>query len=451
MNKAYIKHILFTVAVAIGLGGCKPNIEGPAGTTHGSADFSRYIAVGNSLTAGYADGGLYLEGQQNSYPSIIAKGMASVGGGTFTQPLFNADQSNGSGYIALSGFDKTTGNPITTTVSTNLAVTGQTNIPGFGPVTTYAKYTGTDLNNYGVPGIKLAHITYAPYGNLNGYFERLLPGAEGTHTTTYLDFVMQKPFTFFSNWLGNNDALLYATSGGAGDVLTDKATFAQLYTLLIGTLTSKGAKGVCATIPDVTAIPYFNTVTTGQILAGVQKASPTVQAIYINAKTTADAAGTTYAPRPATAADLIVLTFPTSMIGQPVATPVGNLPYGLTPYTPIDNKYVLDANEVALTKDYVSSYNNTIKSVAASKGLAVADMYAFLNDVKAHGLLIDGVSLSSAYISGGIFSLDGVHLTPRGYSIVAGQFIKAINAQYGSNIPMPNVASYRGVKFPAGS
>ncbi|NCD71037.1 SGNH/GDSL hydrolase family protein [Mucilaginibacter agri] len=435
------------VLLAASLAACKPSIETPA-PSHGSADFSRYIAVGNSLTAGYADGGLYLEGQQNSYPSIIAKQMQQVGGGTFTQPLFSQDQANGSGYLQLTGFDKTTGAPTTAPVTTNLAVTGQVTIPGFGAVTTYTKYTGTDLNNYGVPGIKLAHITYAPYGNLNGFYERLLPGAEGTHTTTYLDFITAKPFTFFTNWLGNNDALGYATSGGAGDVLTDKATFNALYSGLMTKLTASGQKGAVATIPDVTAIPYFNTVTVAAILASVQKANPAVQALFINAKSDATAAGTAYAARPATANDLIVLTFPTSKIGTLVSTPAGMLPYGLTPYSPIENQYVLDANEVTLTKDYVTSYNNTIKSVAASKGIAVNDMYTFLNNVKAHGLVVDGVNLNAGYISGGIFSLDGVHLTPRGYAIVANEFIKAINAQYGSTIPLADAASYRSVKFP---
>ncbi|OKS86820.1 hypothetical protein RG47T_2277 [Mucilaginibacter polytrichastri] len=439
--KLYLYILLLT-----GLYACKPSVQTPA-PSHGSADFSRYISVGNSLTAGYADGGLYLEGQQNSYPSIIAKQMASVGGGSFTQPLFADAQANGSGYLQLTGFTAT-GSPITASVTTNLAVTGQTAIPGFGNVITYAKYTGTDLNNYGVPGIKLLHVTLASYGNLNGFYERLLTGAEGTHNTAYLDFITAKPFTFFSNWLGNNDALGYATSGGAGDLLTDKGTFAALYSAVMTKLTASGQKGVVATIPDVTSIPYFNTVTVAAILAGVQKANPAVQALFINAKSDATAAGTTYAARPATANDLIVLTFPTAKIGTLVSTPAGMLPYGLTPYSPIENQYVLDANEVALTKDYVIAYNNTIKSVAASKNIAVNDMYTFLNNLKAHGLVVDGVSLSSAYISGGIFSLDGVHLTPRGYSVVANEFIKAINTQYGSNIPLANVANYRGVKFP---
>ncbi len=432
---------IYIIAGLLLLGACKPNIDTPK-PSHGSADFTRYIAVGNSLTAGYADGGLYLAGQMVSYPSIIGKQMQSVGGGAFSQPLFSTTQANGSGYLSLTGFNPN-GTPITTPVTTNLAITGQQAIPGFGNVTLYAKYSG-EINNYGVPGIKLFHITYAPYGNLNGYYERLLSGNEGTHTTAYLDFVTAKPFTFFSNWLGNNDALGYATSGGAGDVLTDKNTFAQLYGLLISKLTANGQKGVVGTIPDVTSVPYFTTITVGAILGAVQKANPAAQALFINALVS----GTTYAPRPATAKDLIVLTFPTSMIGQPVSTPYGTLPYGLTPYSPIDNQYVLDQNEIALTEDYINSYNATIKSIAATNGLAVFDAYTFLNNIKQNGLVVDGVSVNSGYISGGLFSLDGVHLTPRGYAIVANEFIKAINGKYGSSIPAVNISDYNGVKFP---
>jgi lysophospholipase L1-like esterase len=435
-NYVYLAGLLLVAA-------CKPEIHTPAPSS-GSANFSRYIALGNSLTAGFADGGLYLGGQLNSYPGIIGQQMRSVGGGVFTQPLFGADQANGSGYLKLSGFNAD-GTPILTQVTTNLAIRGTVTIPGFGPVTLYTKYAG-QINNYGVPGIKLAHILYAPYGNLNGFYERLLPGNAGTNTTPYLSFVLARKFTFFSNWLGNNDALGYATTGGAGDVLTPKDQFAGLYSLLIDSLTAAGQKGVVATISDVTAIPYFNTITVGAILAGVQKVNPQAQALYINALVS----GSTYAPRAATAKDLIILTFPTSKIGQlvPAPPPYGMLPYGLTPYTPIDNQYVLDQNEVAMTEDYISSYNGAIRSIAAAKGLAVFDAYTFLNNIKLHGLVADGVSLNTGYISGGIFSLDGIHLTPRGYAIVANEFIKAINGKYGSSIPQVSVSQYGGVKFP---
>jgi hypothetical protein len=441
MKMKFLKRYVFIITGVLLLGACKPEINTPK-PSRGSADFSRYIAVGNSLTAGYADGGLYLAGQQASFPALMAEQMKAVGGGPFYQPLFTPDQSNGSGYLQLTGFNAN-GTPQITPVTTNLAIRGVATIPGFGNVTLYTKYAG-DINNYGVPGIKLQQITYAPYGNLNGFFERLLPGNSPTNSTTYLDFITAKPFTFFSNWLGNNDALSYATSGGAGDVLTDKATFNQLYQLLIARLTASGQKGVCATIPDVTSVPFFNTITVGAIVAGIQKANPAVTGIYINALTSAG----THAARVATAKDLILLSFNTGKMGQPVTTRFGALPYGLTPYTPIEDQYVLDQNEVALTEDYVNAYNQTIKSVSAAHGLAVFDAFTALNTIKAHGTTVDGVNINSNYISGGLFGLDGVHLTPQGYAFIANELIKVINAKYGSSIPAVNVANYKGVKFP---
>src|SRR5580704_14185948 len=129
--KTFKQHI-YIIAGLLLLGACKPDIHTPKPSS-GSADFSRYISVGNSLTAGYADGGLYLAGQQNSYPSIIAKQLQSVGGGPFNQPLFSADQANGSGYLKLTGFSPS-GTPITTPVTSNLAIRGQITIPGFGNV-----------------------------------------------------------------------------------------------------------------------------------------------------------------------------------------------------------------------------------------------------------------------------------------------------------------------------
>lgn len=438
------KHYLYILAATLGLAACKPTIDVPT-PSKGSADFTRYIAVGNSLTAGYADGGLYLTGQQNSYPSIIAKQMQSVNSSlTFDQPLFASSQANGSGYLKLTGFDAS-GNPVTASVTTNLAYVGTATVPGYGTVNLMAKYTG-NIDNYGVPGIKLLHLTSTLYPNVNPYFDRMLTTTSPNNTTTYLSLITSKPFTFFTNWLGNNDALGYATGGGGGytgaDALTDPNIFSALYNQLITSLTATGAKGCVATIPDVTTVPYFTTITVPLVLATVQKANPAVQALYINA---ANAAGTSYAPRVATAADLIVLTFPTSKIGVPNGS---GYPYGLHPLNPIETQYVLDVNEQALVKTAVNSYNATIKNVAASKGLAVFDAYTFLTNIKANGYLINGISLNSNYISGGIFSLDGVHLTPRGYSIVANQFIGAINSTYGSSIPLANVSAYNGIIFP---
>src|ERR1700761_8251858 len=141
---------IYILAVLSIITACKPSITRPV-ATKGSADFTRYIAVGNSLTAGYADGGLYLAGQLNSYPSIIAKQMASVGGGSFTQPLFTTAQANGTGYQQLTGFTST-GSPILTAVAP-AAIRSSITLPGLGTIPLFTKYTGP-LENYGVPGIK---------------------------------------------------------------------------------------------------------------------------------------------------------------------------------------------------------------------------------------------------------------------------------------------------------
>ncbi|WP_158797142.1 SGNH/GDSL hydrolase family protein [Pedobacter sp. L105] len=435
MQSNYIFRSIIALGI-ITMASCKPEFK-TITPSKGTADFSRYIAVGNSLTAGYADGGLYLEGQQNSYPEMIAAQMKAVGGGAFSSPFFTAAQANGSGYLKLTGFTAS-GTPTTAAVTTDLAVRDQITIPPYGNITLYTKYTG-DLNNYGVPGIKLLQITSGGYANLNGYFERLLPDNSPAINTSYLSFVTAKPFTFFSCWLGNNDILLYATAGGASptDQPTDKGTFAALYNLAISTLTASGAKGVVATIPDVLSTPYFNTVTLASLLKAVQVSAPTVNALYIQTGSGA--------VRAATAADYFVLPLASANL---IGTPNGaGYPYGLHPLNPITSQYVLDKDEAAIVADYTDSYNATIKSVAASKGLAVMDAYALLNEYGS-GKAVNGVTVSAAYITGNLFSLDGIHLTPMGYAIVANAYIKAINTQYGSSIPIVDVTKYRGVKFP---
>lgn len=403
----------------------------------GSADFSRYISVGNSITSGFADGGLYLAGQQVAFPNLLAGQMKLAGGGAFTSPLFSADQANGSGYLKLTGYN-TDGTPIIVRVTTNLAIREQATITGI-PVTLYTKYTG-DLNNYGVPGIKLADVTNPLYGNYNGFYERLLPSNAGTNATAYLDFVTAKAFTFFTCWLGNNDVLGYATSSGtsATDPLTDKATFAQLYNTAITALTKSGAKGVVSTIPDVTVLPFFHYITVPALVAAAQKLSPLFTTIYIQALN----ANGNYITRAATNTDLIMLTFDTSLLGQIV----NGLPYyGLSPANPLLSKEVLDATEAAKVQDYVSSYNTAIKAVAATMNLPVFDSYTLLNQLKT-GIIQDGVTLNNNFISGGFFSLDGIHFTPRGNAYVADEIIKVINAKYGSNVPALNISSYNAVK-----
>lgn len=404
---------------------CKPSIDLPA-SSKGSVDFSRYVAIGNSLTAGYADGGLYRDGQLNSYPSMIAGQLKALGGGKFVQPLFIPGQENGSGYLSLTGFTST-GLPVIKPVTTDLAIRGISPITGL-PL--YTKFIDS-INNYGVPGIRVSDLIDPAYGIKNPYLERLETTAEAG-LVGYAQKVFQSKPTFFTCWLGNNDALQYALSGGVFPPLTPPAAFQQIYAGFIGQLIQfTKAKGVMGTIPDVTLIPYFNTKTVAKILAQ----APAGASLYITTGTGA--------VRKATSADLIVLT--ADSIGA-VNPKTG--PKGFSPYNPLKNKDVLDSAEVSATRSAIASYNISIVQVATANGLALMDINQLLTKISKGNYVVDGIPLTLAYISGGVFSLDGVHLTPRGYSIIANQYINAINATYHTTISTLSPALYRGVKLP---
>ncbi|MGO3267878.1 MAG: G-D-S-L family lipolytic protein, partial [Sphingobacteriaceae bacterium] len=123
------------------------------------------------------------------------------------------------------------------------------------------------------------------------------------------------------------------------------------------------------------------------------------------------------------------------------------IPYGVHPDNPIDDHYVLDQDEVQQVVVLIGEINKKITEIAAANDLAVADIHAFLNKVKS-GYVYNGIAISSAFITGNAFSLDGIHLTPIGNAIVANLFIDAINKQYKADVPKVDITQYRGVKYP---
>ena len=469
------KAVPFLALLGLSLTACQPDLEDEVKTSAGTADFSRYIAVGNSLTAGFADNGLYLESQQNSYPAVLAQQFKYVGGGDFVQPLFQAGQESGTGYLHLTGFDAS-GNPQIGNVAASAAV----GMGADGKTSLLAKPANAAANqNLGVPGIRVADITTNGYGfnnplGFNPYFERLLNNSPAS----YLQYVQErvatiKP-TFFSNWLGNNDVLLYASSGGTSAAPTSDAEFKTNYDQITDALTLNNTKGIVANIPSVTTTPLFTTISTAAVIAQVN-ATPITPA-----QSTAIAAalglpglpaGTRFAlyvrtsnatapVRLATANDLILLPA-RSVINTPSATspfpngigleipgaPAATAALLAAAANPLANALVLDAAEVATVNSRTTALNAIIKASAERKGLAFFDANAFLTRVATSGLVVNGVTNTTGFISGNLFSLDGVHLTPRGYAIIANEMIKTINAKYDANVPQVNPLDYRGVSF----
>lgn len=432
------KNINLYVAIAsLGfMSACAPNFDDDFQSDTGTADFSQFIAVGNSLTAGYADGGLYLEGQQVAFPNLLAEQFKSVAGGEFTAPFFTSEQENGSGYLHLTSL--VDGNPVTEPVTDKLAIRGQ-NANG-NPL--YTKHLDP-IQNLGVPGMRLDMAMVAGIGSTlgNPFFERLLPD-EVAAATKYIEYAASHEHTFFTFWLGNNDVLGYATNGGVtneNDPTTRLITLSEFegaYHAFVNALTDNDQKGVVATIPDITALPFFNTVTTERLNAAVEAASGgQAKNVFIQTES---------GPRQATAEDLFILTFPTDLLAQPDDL---GIPYGVHPDNPIDDHYVLDQDEVQQVVALIGEINKKITEIAAANDLAVADVHAFLNKVKS-GYIYNGIAISSAFITGNAFSLDGIHLTPIGNAIVANLFIEAINKQYKADVPKVDITQYRGVKYP---
>jgi hypothetical protein len=121
--------------------------------------------------------------------------------------------------------------------------------------------------------------------------------------------------------------------------------------------------------------------------------------------------------------------------------------FGFSARNPWPTSLILDAAEVSAANAAVEAFNATIRGTAESKGLALVDANALLRQFQT-GILYNGVGVNAAFVSGGLFSLDGVHLTPKGYAITANEFIKAINTRYGATIPQVDVNNYPGVRFP---
>ena len=500
------KIIISSLAVVslLSVTSCKTDFETDMSkiqVTSGEADFSKYVALGNSLTSGYRDGALYADGQRESYPAMIAGQMQRAGGGAFTQPLV---PDNIGGFTNVPGFRG----------KLTLQVVNGALTPVYSTaVSTLDRLTGT-YNNMGVPGAKSFHLVANGYGNAAGlpsgtanpYFVRF---ASSSTTSVLEDAKAQNP-TFFYLWIGNNDVLSYATSGGVGtnqtrntnprtyssNDITDPSVLAgSIRTVLEGMRSVGATKGVIANIPNVTSIPFFttipyNAVPLNEVYAAtlnaqlVGRLKPILTALgqgdrlktlvvgqnpllikdetltnlsaQITAALTSNGVpaalaafiGTTYGQaRHATSEDLILLSTKSVINTDVTGVPAPFNKQGIT--YPLEDKYVLTKSEVSEIQRATDAYNTHIKALAEIYGLAFVDANAKMIELgKNSGIQYNGVTYSTAFVTGGSFSLDGVHLTGRGYAVIANEFIKAINAKYKSTLPQVNPNNYSGIKFP---
>jgi lysophospholipase L1-like esterase len=434
----------------------------------GSANFARFVSIGNSITAGYQSGTIYQSGQMYSYGNLIAQQV-----GVDFQIPYVSDPGLG-GRMELQ----------------NLLPTIYIN-PSKGSLLN-ANYPAP-YNNLGVPGALTYDVLFATnstncasalFANSpNPYFDIVLRNTV-LNKGTQLEQALSLAPTFITLWIGNNDVLGYATSGGTSpSAPTDNAQFGQLFGGISQGLsqyaTQTGAKVVVANIPSVTAIPFFTTVgplvainpavewwkirasqiasglpLTGLIYGSHEGGTNLGQLPYnigfadsgalLNSTTLITLKGQTYAP----------------LLGQQtgkfyrdnnLSIPLGvdtTKPFGFHPQNPFPDAFVLDPDEISTAGNAVTAYNTTIAGLAQNFGFGLVDINTKFNQFRAGdfsgGTVVNGLKFKTSYITGGLFSLDGVHPSNQAHGIVANEFINVINSKFGANIPLVDVSKIPG-------
>ena len=448
-------------------------VEAEVALNKNGLDFSNYIAVGASFTAGFTDNALFKAGQENSFPNILAKKFEVTG---FTQPLMN---DNYGGLIAG-------GSPVINPTTMNRLFLERLVFGGAGPVPLQslnpAAMSTTDFvlnnptgtfSNLGVPGAKSFHLIAPGYGSFANFPAAANPYAirltGSTANKSILELATDQSPTFFTlSEVGGNDVLGYATSGGDGsNPITDTPTFDYALNTLVDGLTANGAKGAIGNLPNITSLSFFTTVAYNAVpldndkasllnsgyaaynggiqqgftylvanglvtqeIADQQIAKRTItfvegqNAIVILDENLVDLTAVNPAlinMRQATKEDLILLTASSL------------LPTGVGTATPLGDSYVLLPEEQDEIATATAAYNASISTATAAKGLALVDLNSILVEASTTGITFDNYFMTTSLVTGGLVSLDGVHLTSRGYALMANSFLKAIDATYGSN------------------
>lgn len=450
-----IKYILYFAFVLFLASSCQPEVNDFTPDA-GSADFSNYVAVGNSLTAGYADGALYNSGQGYGWPNILAAQLKQSGGGDFVLPVIESEQGVLPGKLVLGSSTDCLG-------SVSLGPVPADD----GELDPWSNHISYAVNNLGVPGAKVGHLLSPGYGNpanlaiglANPYFVKFATTPE----ITVLEQALLMQPTFISLWIGSNDVLGYATSGGAGSEITAAADFAGQYAFLAQNLFGGGSKGVVANIPDIAHAAFFTTVPYNPIVLTDQALVDQLNAAYAPYNTAMASFGLPYRvnwslganpmvivdkdmglPVPALnirqieSDELVLLTIPQDSIKCAF--------WGTK--VPIADQYVLTVKEITNVKNATWQFNEVIKETAELHGLAFVDFNSIMKQMEETGLIFDGITFTTAFVYGNLFSLDGIHLTPQGNAVVANYYIDAINGSYGANVPKVNISDYPPVNLP---
>ena len=383
----------------------KATLLGPT-TPAGGPIFSSYVALGNSITAGYQSGGINDSTQRQSYARLLANQMGSQ----YHYPS-----------LAMPGCPPPIANGLT-----------GARLPSPVPCATRSSSSVTDvLNNVAVPGARVLDPISASTVASNALTQFILGGK--TQVARALD---AKP-TFATIWIGNNDVLEAGYTGllvptaapvSSAGIVSTQAQFQASYDVMIKQLldSAPGLKGVLIGVVQVSGIA-------GLTPASLIASSPVIQATL----TAAAGKPVTVHPNCTGSTALVEVQQLLGFIkagGPPVIACDKNTP-GF-PF-PIGDLFILDPTEQATLTATINGYNTYIASKAATIGFAYYDPNPLLAAQKASGAIPAFPNFQSSTATfGALFSLDGIHPAAAGHVLIANGIIGAINAKYGTTLAL---------------
>lgn len=366
--------------------------------------FVRYVAMGNSITAGFQSVGINDSTQQRSYANLLAMAM----GTSFTYPSLN-----------MPGCPAPFVNNVTQTRVGGAAATD----------CAFRAPPPLTLNNVGVPGNAVGTLL-SNFGGLPSVYDPLKTIFLGGYTE--LQMMQKAQPTIVTLWIGNNDVLGAMTdlvNVGDSNQITPVLQFDAQYDSVATEVAATGAKVVLISVGNVTDIPY---------------ASPA--AIYYCLKNGG-------CPAPLPPQNPILAGIPTFTVNVNCAPPGGlqilvPWPIGLGKVdsaaagapTTLDcsvQNQVISPQEIGAMITAVTAYNTHIQAVAAANNWAYWDVNTILDAARANGTIPVFPDVSGAFAVpptsitfGPFFSLDGVHPSSAAHEVVADSLAATINTFY---------------------
>jgi lysophospholipase L1-like esterase len=361
----------------------------------GQADFTRYVAIGTSVSMGIQNAGLVDEFQRTSFPALLAE-RVGANGDSFVQPL-----------VASPGIPPVL--ELTGVTPNGLPIL--TPRPGAPPAAPYVPRPANGYHNLGISGAVVANALAKTSGDdPTFYFDLVLQG-QGTMIRQCL---AQDP-TFVTVELGVNDAVRCLIGGGDPGLLLSPAAFEAEYDQVMDSLAlgAPDAKLALFNVPDVTRIPYATAISVVQRIP----ASPTTPEVIFRLR---DASG----PLPDSA---LVLLEAAPFVQNGYGSPAPGAP-------PLPDSLVITVTERRAIAQAAAGYSAAIARAAAAHGAALVDEAALFDGAYRNGVSVGGASYTFTYLSGGLFSLDGVHPSSLGQGLLANEAIAAINRTFGATI-----------------